>query len=235
MKTLSSGLLLSLAITLLPLDTSTNLALPTVAVAQSTVALPIEGVASWYGPGFVGRLTANGERFNPAELTAAHKTLPFGTRLRVVNLTTGRSVVVRINDRGPYAGNRIIDLSREAARQIGMIDDGVAQVRLEPLTPAPALATDVTTPPDTLIASSAPQSLSRQALATLDLANYDIATNDHEPGELLLLRSATQSEPIMVRVVAYENLDELDADILLSEELFAMLGGDVFVIDDSGS
>jgi rare lipoprotein A len=85
-------------------------------------------MASWYGPGFHGRKTASGERFNTGALTAAHKTLPFGTRVRVVNVHTGRSVVVRINDRGPFIRGRVIDLSKAAARAIGM--DGLARVRL---------------------------------------------------------------------------------------------------------
>lgn len=91
------------------------------------------GAASWYGPGFHGRTTANGERFNQNELTAAHRKLPFGTRVRVTNETNGRSVVVRINDRGPYAGQRVIDLSRGAAEKIGLIRKGVGRVKLEVL------------------------------------------------------------------------------------------------------
>lgn len=83
------------------------------------------GHASWYHH---GRRTANGEAFNPNGMTAAHRSLPFGTRLRVVNEKTGRSVVVRINDRGPFIGGRIIDLARGAARQLGM--GGVATVAL---------------------------------------------------------------------------------------------------------
>lgn len=89
------------------------------------------GGASWYGPGFHGRLTANGETFNSNHLTAAHRTLPFGTRLRVTNLNNGRTVVVRINDRGPFIKGRIIDLSAAAARQIRMIESGVASVKVE--------------------------------------------------------------------------------------------------------
>jgi rare lipoprotein A len=90
----------------------------------------IVGQASWYGPGFAGRPTASGERFRPSHRTAAHKTLPFGTVVKVTSPDTGRSVRVVINDRGPYAGNRIIDLSRRAARRIGMLDAGVATVEL---------------------------------------------------------------------------------------------------------
>ena len=78
------------------------------------------GLASWYGPGFHGRRTASGEAFNAGALTAAHRSLPFGTRVRVVNKRNGRSVVVRINDRGPYGHGRVIDLSRAAARAIGI-------------------------------------------------------------------------------------------------------------------
>lgn len=89
-----------------------------------------EGVASWYGPGFHGKATANGERYDQNALTAAHRTLPFNTVVRVINLQNGKSVVVRINDRGPYVDNRIIDLSRAAAARIDMIQSGLAPVRL---------------------------------------------------------------------------------------------------------
>ncbi|WP_133768354.1 septal ring lytic transglycosylase RlpA family protein [Enterovirga rhinocerotis] len=85
------------------------------------------GIATWYGPGFHGRKTASGERFNTRALTAAHRTLPFGSRVRV-EAANGRSVVVRINDRGPFTRGRVIDLSRAAADAIGM--GGIAHVRL---------------------------------------------------------------------------------------------------------
>jgi rare lipoprotein A len=86
------------------------------------------GEASWYGPGFHGRQTANGERFNTNDMTAAHKTLPFGTKVKVTNKKTGKSVVVRINDRGPYAKDRVIDLSKASAQAIGI--SGVGEVSL---------------------------------------------------------------------------------------------------------
>ena len=89
------------------------------------------GIASWYGPGFHGRRTANGERFDMRNLTAAHKTLPFGTRVRVRNLLTGKEVEVRINDRGPFTKGRVIDLSRAAAEALGMMSLGVKQVTLQ--------------------------------------------------------------------------------------------------------
>ncbi len=91
------------------------------------------GRASYYGERFRGRRTASGERFDPDGLTAAHRTLPFGTRLRVTNERTGQSVVVRVNDRGPFHGSRVIDLSKAAARRIGMIRSGTARVRIERL------------------------------------------------------------------------------------------------------
>lgn len=91
----------------------------------------IEGRASWYGAKFHGRLTASGEPFDMTELTAAHRTLPFGTRVRVINEANGKSVVVRINDRGPFSGKRVIDLSRRAAEVIGIKAKGVAPVKLE--------------------------------------------------------------------------------------------------------
>lgn len=89
------------------------------------------GVASYYAHRFHGRLTANGERFNMNAMTAAHKKLKFGTRLRVTNKANGRSVIVRINDRGPYVGRRIIDVSLAAAKKLGMVKRGVANVKLE--------------------------------------------------------------------------------------------------------
>ncbi len=90
-----------------------------------------EGKATWYGPGFVGKHTANGERFWPCRLTAAHKTLPFDARVKVTNLQNGKTVRVRINDRGPFGEGRIIDLSRSAAAAIQMVRAGVVDVRIE--------------------------------------------------------------------------------------------------------
>lgn len=87
--------------------------------------------ASYYGKGFAGKPTANGETFNPGDMTAAHRTLPFGTVVRVTDAVTGKSVEVRINDRGPFHGNREIDLSEGAARKLGMIGAGTAKVVIE--------------------------------------------------------------------------------------------------------
>jgi rare lipoprotein A len=89
------------------------------------------GNASWYGGKFHGRQTASGEIYNKEEMTAAHRKLPFGTLVRVTNRINGRSVTVRINDRGPYSSGRILDVSEAAARKLGMLDDGVVPVTLK--------------------------------------------------------------------------------------------------------
>ena len=88
------------------------------------------GIASWYGPGFHGNLTANGETYDMDGVSAAHKTLPFGTIVRVVEFDTGRSIVVRINDRGPFVDGRIIDLSKGAAEELGTVNKGITKVGL---------------------------------------------------------------------------------------------------------
>ena len=100
--------------------------------APSEASLPAVGIASWYGPGFHGKKTANGERFDQDGLTAAHCCWPFGVRLKVTLLSTGKSVVVRLNDRMPLnRKGRILDLSRGAARHIGLIGPGTGRVRIE--------------------------------------------------------------------------------------------------------
>lgn len=94
----------------------------------------LKGVASYYGKDFHGRKTANGETFDMYGLTAAHKTLPLGTRVRVTNMANGKSVIVKINDRGPFVAGRILDLSFEAAKRLGMIASGTADVQITILT-----------------------------------------------------------------------------------------------------
>lgn len=98
--------------------------------AASEPAKRTVGLASWYGQRHHGRPTASGETFDMNQLTAAHRTLPFGTRLRVTNLDNGRSVVVRVNDRGPHVPGRILDLSLRAAQAIGMAANGVVRVEM---------------------------------------------------------------------------------------------------------
>ena len=107
---------------------------------DAPVLLPVRfeetGVASWYGPGFHGRTTASGEVFDQHALTAAHPRLPLRSMARVTRLDTGQSVLVRINDRGPFVDGRVVDLSRAAAEQLDLLEDGLAPVRVEGLGPA---------------------------------------------------------------------------------------------------
>src|SRR4051794_40316010 len=142
-----------------------------VAYACATTAPPpvqqpeiMHGVASWYGQEFAGRTTANGEIFDPLLLTAAHRTLPFGTILDVKNSKSGKAVRVRVNDRGPFVGNRMIDLSYAAAQQIGLVEPGSGEVDLyivqlgrgdrEP--PAPYVVTVPATPKGAAMTDLAP-------------------------------------------------------------------------------
>jgi len=114
------------------------------AATSATQSGPMVGVASYYGKQYHGRKTASGERFNMHELTAAHRTLPFGTNLKVTNLANDRSVVVRVNDRGPFKRDRILDVSLEAARRLQMVAAGLARVRIEPLNQPDSRRTDAT-------------------------------------------------------------------------------------------
>jgi len=110
--------------------------LSTIALVALAVGLSLfgpyyeTGIASWYGPGFHGNYTANGEVYDQEGISAAHKTLPFGTVVRVVEIDTGNSVVVRVNDRGPFVEGRIIDLSKGAARVLGIVNKGITKVGL---------------------------------------------------------------------------------------------------------
>lgn len=90
-----------------------------------------EGLASYYSDQFMGKITASGEAYNPNYLTAAHRTLPFGTLIKVVNIENGKEVLVRVNDRGPFVEGRIVDLSKKAAKSIGIFEKGLARVRIE--------------------------------------------------------------------------------------------------------
>jgi rare lipoprotein A len=106
---------------------------PVITEPEEVGQLIAEGNASFYGARFHGRRTASGATFNKHAMTAAHPNLPFGTRVRVTHIGNGRSVIVTINDRGPFVKSRIIDVSRAAAEQLGMVQQGVARVRLEQL------------------------------------------------------------------------------------------------------
>ena len=108
-----------------------SFALVTFLVASCTPKITQTGKASYYADKFNGRKTASGQKFRNSKLTAAHKTLPFGTKIKVTNLDNGRSVKVEVNDRGPFVAGRIVDLSKKAARRIDMIDKGVGNVKIE--------------------------------------------------------------------------------------------------------
>ncbi len=169
------------------------------------------GLASWYGPGFAGRRTANGEIFDPSQLTAAHRELPFNTLVRVTNDRNGRSVVVRINDRGPFKGARIIDLSRASAEAIEMVGSGVAYVKLDVLT-LPAGVVRV---------------------GTLgSLSGFEVVSRLYPVGTLMVLASAAGGEPLVVRVVSQELPIESPADVLVGLELYAELGSEARVMTD---
>ena len=179
-----------------------------VAVARNAATPSIteeHGIASWYGPGFAGRLTANGEVFDPSQLTAAHKELPFNTLVRVTNEDNGRSVVVRINDRGPFKPGRIIDLSRAGAEAIDMIGAGVARVTVEVLT--------------------LPEGVVRVG-ASGELRGFEVMSRLHPVGTLMVLSPLVGGEPLVVRVVSQELPIESPADVVVGYELYAAVGSE---------
>lgn len=106
------------------------IATPSYVVAE-TKQFKQSGISSWYGRQFHGRTTANGEIFNMHGMTAAHRTLPLGCTIRVTNKSNGKSVILKVNDRGPYAGNRVLDVSHAAAKHLGMVNSGTANVLIE--------------------------------------------------------------------------------------------------------
>ena len=124
MMKIKTSIILSLAISLASLFISTQ------SFAEEVRSLGVKTV-SWYGKPFHGRLTANGERYNMHGISVAHKSLKFGTKVRLTCTSTGKSVVARVNDRGPYVGNRAFDLSYGAAKAIGIVDRGIAKVKVE--------------------------------------------------------------------------------------------------------
>lgn len=161
------------------------------------------GIASWYGPNFAGRLTSDGEIFDPGQLTAAHRTLPFGTLVKVTNLVNNESVVVRINDRGPFKPNRIIDLSRAAAEAIHMKTMGVARVKLEPL----ALPTGVV-----------------RVGVDDSLRGYEVQSRYHRIGQLLVLSRRSGADAVVVRVVGNDVPPGSGADVLVGHDLYLKIG-----------
>ncbi|MDC7224417.1 MAG: septal ring lytic transglycosylase RlpA family protein [Spirochaetales bacterium] len=165
-------------------------------------AYEARGTASWYGPNFQGKKTANGEIFDTEELTAAHKTLPFDTLVRVTNLSNGKSVTVRINDRGPYVDDRLIDLSRKGAETLGMIDSGTAPVLLETLDPAVEA-----------ISYSGPLTFTIQVAAFSDLINA-----------LNMKEKLTAAGFIPVARLSNEGVTRLFIDSIPAEECYGVVG-----------
>lgn len=139
-----------------------------------------EGTASWYGPGFHGRQTANGEIYDQYEMTAAHPSLPLGSRVMVTNLANGRVVEVRVNDRGPFVGGRVIDLSYAAAHAVDMVGPGTAPVRIEVLELAQRRRTARSTPPPVVpIAAQVPSDLPRATFVVQVASFTDPGTAEH--------------------------------------------------------
>jgi rare lipoprotein A len=151
-----------------------------------------DGVASWYGSDFHGRSTANGEIFDAEAITAAHPTLPLPSYVRVSNLSNGRSLIVRVNDRGPYAGNRIIDVSKRAAYLLGFTVSGTAWVRVEYVGQAPIEGSD-----DRVLEATLRQDEPAPAPGTTKLAALRIvpATMTAAPRTRLASASTTASLP----------------------------------------
>ena len=130
--TIVCGLAMTLIACATPQHSKAKLNLPATLSENALEFKPAQvGLASWYGPGFHGKRTASGKRFNKHDLTCAHPTLPFGTRLKVTHQNNGKTVMVVVNDRGPFVKRRIVDLSYAAAKQIGMIHSGTAPVSLQ--------------------------------------------------------------------------------------------------------
>lgn len=184
-------------------DNSSRQTTQAVAAVIPASQLHQSGLASWYGPGFAGRRTANGEIFDPSQLTAAHKELPFNTLVRVTNQRNNMSVVVRINDRGPFRPGRIVDLSRAGAEAIDMVGSGVAEVTLEVLT--------------------LPEGVVRVE-ADGQLRGFEVISRFHPVGTLLVITSMVGGAPQVVRVVSQTLPIESPADILVGFELYSSVG-----------
>jgi len=142
-------------------------------VLSSSVGFVERGVASWYGPGFHRVRTSTGERYDMYGMTAAHRTLPLPAYVRVTSLQNGRSVVVRVNDRGPFVSNRIIDLSYSAAAKLGMLRNGTAMVEVRAIDPSVPAGDESTPPPPAPPSTAAPAPLFVQAGAFAEAANAE--------------------------------------------------------------
>jgi rare lipoprotein A len=177
------------------------------------------GVASWYGPGFHGRQTANGEIYDQHALTAAHRTLPLGTWVRVTNVAGERAVVVRVNDRGPYVDDRVIDLSLAAAQRIDLVRPGVAPVRIEVLegpTRQPLLPISAPRPvaPSAPPLPAPPAAGARYAVHAGTFADYQRARFEQQrlaadgARAVLALVEAPEARYYQVRLGPFDDADE---------------------------
>lgn len=164
-----------------------------------------KGMASWYGPRFHGKRTANGEVYNQHALTAAHRTLPMGTKAIVTNVDTGESVEVRINDRGPYKYGRVIDLSYAAARQIGMWATGTAPVRVEVLNP------DGTLPPEKIVVPSAYAVLLASSTDAEEIASLMGKVSRQQPDAYLISLSSGMLHYYQLRLGPFRSRGEAAA------------------------
>jgi rare lipoprotein A len=159
------------------------------------VGIKDRGIASWYGEQFHGKLAANGELFDMSALTAAHRTLPLGSIVRVVNLQNGKHVRVRINDRGPYVGGRILDLSYAAADQLGMVDGGISAIQLEVIGDHR---------PDFMIAAEESASVhavlfALRQLHALDMATFSYPSLDRPDSAMTRLHRSAPNDMLLQR------------------------------------
>ena len=179
-------------------------------IGVDTIEVKEQGIASWYGPGFHGKVTANGERFDTSQFTAAHKSLPFDSMVTVTRLDTRKEVVVRVNDRGPFVPGRIIDLSRAAAEVLGLVETGVTWVELEVM---PVREGEV------------------PLISEPDLAGQQVRSWRYKSGRLLVLTSTGHPVPIFVRVVKPE-LIGVGSALMVSPNVAKLLGGRATIIAD---
>lgn len=176
-----------------------------------------EGLASWYGKKFHGRPTASQEVYDMNALTAAHKTLPFETRVKVTNLDNGLEVVVRINDRGPFVKDRIIDLSYQASKELGMLEQGMARVRLSVLTAPPAKKTSSETGKDYTIQLGVYKSQENARQASKKIKDGRIQTFLRDDVQLhrVLAGSFHTLEDAVARMAEIQSNGSKDAFIIL--------------------
>ncbi len=193
-----------------------------------------EGVASWYGPGFHGKLTANGETYNQNALTAAHKLLPLGTTVRVTNLENGKSLVLRINDRGPFVHDRIIDLSKRAAQRLDMYNQGIAKVRVQAISGKGAKTTGkvVTATATAVGASSSKSSKSASSASALAQAKKSRVLNEDGeiPDDLKYLFEEEGSSSSSAKAVASPVIEQVREEVLSGQvQQHLPLVGDFYV------